>query len=183
MKLTLTTGCMSHDITVDDKPIIDICDINELKNLAKKSVESIPDKYFSKTEELIWIMSDVICFCKSSSNNEFKYDSGADDVFSITLLKTKSFRIRQIYDGSSQQEWMLINDNVSTEIPFENLKKILVEILDEYFENPTHQDIKSISITINHIISNVVSEFGVLVSVSDPCECCGDNIYKFLLEI
>ena len=183
MKVEFTTGCITYNVDIDGECVMYM----PLKTVHEKIsyfINHLPDTYNYKIEILEGILSTLITECKQMSEMDVKYGSEHDENLVVNLISTKSYRIRIFYDSVTYKEWITINNKCDfDENDFEFLKHVLLELIDEFIEHPVSNEEHVIMTTLNKIIGTIMFNFGILEDISKTCECCGDTIDTYVLEL
>lgn len=180
MKLTLKTGCLLYNVDVDGKDV-SFLSINELKNIIKYVINNIPDKYSYKPDVLKGLITSIILCCENCKSLTLTYGEQDNEYMYVDILQTLSYSVRCFYDNPTHEEWITVNDYHESIISFDKFKKIISEMIDVYYDNPKFKD--DIISNTNQYLATLVEEFGILSDVGKKCECCGDRIYEYELNI
>lgn len=186
MKLKYQAGCIVYGVEIDDVNTNDIKK-EDLKSKLDFTIENIPYQYHYKSYILLNIITDIITGCKNTETKEIEFSPNEDDILYISILNTKNFRIRDFYDSLTQEDWVTINDyyvgHDYLQYQFGTLQRVLLEVVDELYNNPSVDDPTDFWHIANEILSTIVYNFGILTNVNDRCNCCGDNIETYELNI
>lgn len=183
MKVEFSTGCTVHDTSFDNKSLI-LMDFEDVKKNTLYLINNLPDTYAHKTDILEDIIDTLISDCEHVSEVDCKYGDEKNESIFTNTISTKSHRIRTFYDSATHKMWITIDDDYDfDEMKFDFLKHVLSELVEEYSSHPRFNDEHTKKVTLNGICGSIMSNFGVIEHVSKRCECCGDNICTYVLEI
>lgn len=168
MKLDYTEGCICTSLTVDGTETIDL-DIDTFRNVIKKFLTFGRDKNF-----------DVLFECIHSLIYESYYAELEEEE---ALLDNKNHYVCHInnnqydytewWDKSTTSNMICINKNIWDNILTEEMYKDMCDLIDK---------IDDIAV-LQSIFSSVLERCGKYDCSNKPCECCGDYIRHYAMEI
>ena len=168
MKLNYTEGCICTSLTVDGTETIDL-DIDTFRNVIKKFLTFGRDKNF-----------DVLFECIHSLIYESYYAELEEEE---ALLDNKNHYVCHInnnqydytewWDKSTRSDMICINKNIWDNILTEEMYKDMCDLIDK---------IDDIAV-LQSIFCSVLERCGKYDCSNKPCECCGDYIRHYAMEI
>ena len=168
MKLDYTEGCICTSLTVDGTETIDL-DIDTFRNVIKKFLTFGRDKNF-----------DVLFECIHSLIYESYYAELEEEE---ALLDNKNHYVCHInnnqydytewWDKSTTSNMICINKNIWDNILTEEMYKDMCDLIDK---------IDDIAV-LQSIFCSVLERCGKYDCSNKPCECCGDYIRHYAMEI
>lgn len=184
MLVQFIEGCMSYHVSVDNKDIIGM-NKEDMFNYTKQVISNLPElsshDKLQDTDIFANAIDSLLSNCSSViRGDEIKYGTEENEILFVNILNTKKYRIRQMYECVTDEQTTIIDDLYIWNYRFQELKQILNDVVDEYFEHPNTDDEESMSITINGMLSDLIRVFGEIHDVY-RCEQCGDSVYTYEL--
>ena len=168
MEISLTTGCICHNLTIDGQSISKI-DYHEILECIQKIINNIKNKdtLISEFIEFIFIAGD--------------YDESTEDYY----YKMDNYEVRSVvesdipnpkncdYDFTKTyhyREYLTINGEDLENLPIDKIRSYLINLITDSTYMRTDY------------LYQLVEDLGVAKFVSH-CEECGDNVYTYTIKI
>lgn len=192
MELIYTTGCISEGLRVDNKDFIYSYKLEECKEIFNKVFDWCVENQNEKTRTLFKeTIFDLMNLCNiSTEEKELKY--GDDDFESIMVvtLKTDKHCIRSFYDVNTDAIRLSVDIYDSDELTIKDLRNIIDEVVQIYYKKPLgikeilkEDNNEIIKIFLQSQITNIIESQGVINHISEPCQCCGDIVYQYKIDL
>lgn len=183
MKVEFIEGCMSYDIKVDGKFIMTL-DTNEVIEKTKYFIEHLPIELTLGKDVYTFLFDDIMRQCLNvKQSDEIKYGEDDNEILFSSIINTKTYRIRILYENISCDHFTIIDDMNIEYVSYETLNKILLELLDEYTTNLKKDiDDDEIKLMMNRIMLEFVCRLG---DVTDTYHCgqCGDTVFTYTMYV
>ena len=187
MKITLDTGCMSYHVSFDKDCLMFMDDMSEIYN---KTIYVIRNVRYENMDDLRQVLidsiEDLVDSCENSSERDVFYGDDAFEKMIVHTLNTKSHRIHYFYDYNIGEDWIVADDKKLTNnsyVDIDFIREVLIDVFDYYISNPRYDIQEDIKLKINGVLGNIIEGSHNIEHVSEPCECCGDSIYTYMIEI
>ena len=168
MKLNYTEGCICTSLTVDGTETIDL-DIDTFRNVIKKFLTFGRDKNF-----------DVLFECIHSLIYESYYAELEEEeklldnkIHYVCHINHNQYDYTEWRDKGTTYDMICINKNVWDNILTEEMYKDMCDLIDK---------IDDIAV-LQSIFCSVLERCGKYDCSNKPCECCGDYIRHYAMEI
>ena len=165
--LKYTNGCTCTSLTVDDVETIDM-DINDFRKVIKQMVRL----YFHKMNEYVFnFMKDMV----SDYTNESKaIQSSKDDFYEVRVYEKYVDNVLITYCEVFFEDMIFFDHKLWNKNVNDYVLYLVDKLIDETEDISIFQD----------FFCKVIGHYGILEDgYPHYCDCCGDYIYSYTMEI
>ena len=170
MKLNYTDGCICTSITVDAQETIDL-DIDTFRNVIKKFLTFGRDKNFVVLLECIHKLIQETYYTELDEKEEGEFLDNMNHY--VCHINNNQYDYTEWWDKSTTSEMICINKNIWDNILTEEMYKDMCDLIDK---------IDDIAV-LQSIFCSVLERCGKYDCSDKPCDCCGDYIRHYTMEI
>ncbi len=171
MKLEYTDGCICTSLTVDDTETIDL-DIDTFRNVIKKFLTFGRDKKFAVLLECIHKLIQETYYTELEKNEE--EEELIDNMnHYVCHINNNQYDYFEWWDKDTTYDMIGINKNIWDNIFTEEMYKDMCDLIDK---------IDDIAV-LQTIFCFVLERCGKYDCSDRPCDCCGDYIQHYTMEI
>lgn len=173
MKLNYTDGCICTSLTVDGTETIDL-DIDTFRNVIKKFLTFGRDKNFVVLLECIHKLIEETYYTEldEKEGEEEEFLDNMNNHY-VCHINNNQYDYTEWWDKSTTSEMICINKNIWDNILTEEMYKDMCDLIDK---------IDDIAV-LQSIFCSVLERCGKYDCSKKPCECCGDYIRHYAMEI
>lgn len=168
MKLDYTDGCICTSLTVDGTETIDL-DIDTFRNVIKKFLTFGRDKNFDVLFECIHSLIYESYYAELEEEEELLDNNN----HYVCHINNNQYDYTEWWDKSTTSHMICINKNIWDNILTEEMYKDMCDLIDK---------IDDIAV-LQSIFCSVLEKCGKYDCSNKPCECCGDYIRHYVMEI
>ena len=168
MKLDYTDGCICTSLTVDGTETIDL-DIDTFRNIIKKFLTFGRDKNFDVLFECIHSLIYESYYAELEEEEELLDNKN----HYVCHINNNQYDYTEWRDKGTTYDMICINTNVWDNILTKEMYKDMCDLIDK---------IDDIAV-LQSIFCSVLERCGKYDCSNKPCECCGDYIRHYAMEI
>lgn len=170
MKLNYTDGCICTSLTVDGTETIDL-DIDTFRNVIKKFLTFGRDKNFAVLLECIHKLIEETYYTELDEKEEEEFLDNMNHY--VCHINNNQYDYTEWWDKSTMSTMICINKNIWDNILTEEMYKDMCDLIDKIDDTAVLQS----------IFCSVLEKCGKYDCSNKPCECCGDYIRHYAMEI
>ena len=171
MKLNYTDGCICTSLTVDGTETIDL-DIDTFRNVIKKFLTFGRDKNFAVLLECIHKVIEETYYTELDEKEEEEFLDNMNNHY-VCHINNNQYDYTEWWDKKATYDTVCINGNTWDNILTEEMYKDMCDLIDK---------IDDIAV-LQSIFCSVLERCGKYDCSDKPCECCGDYIRHYAMEI
>ena len=171
MKLNYTDGCICTSLTVDGTETIDL-DIDTFRNVIKKFLTFGRDKNFVVLLECIHKLIEETYYTELDEKEEEEFLDNMNNHY-VCHINNNQYDYTEWWDKKATYDTVCINGNTWDNILSEEMYKDMCDLIDK---------IDDIAV-LQSIFCSVLERCGKYDCSKKPCECCGDYIRHYAMEI
>lgn len=173
MKLNYTDGCICTSLTVDGIETIDL-DIDTFRNVIKKFLTFGRDKNFVVLLECIHKLIEETYYTEldEKEGEEEEFLDNMNNHY-VCHINNNQYDYTEWWDKTTTSNMICINKNTWDNILSEEMYKDMCDLIDK---------IDDIAV-LQSIFCSVLERCGKYDCSNKPCECCGDYIRHYAMEI
>ena len=170
MKLNYTDGCICTSITVDAQETIDL-DIDTFRNVIKKILTFGRDKDNTVLLECVHILIEESYY--SELEDEEEEDNLEHMNHYVCHINNNQYSYTEWWDKKATYDTVCINGNTWDNVLTEEMYKDMCDLIDKIDDTAILQT----------ILCTILERCGKYDCSNRPCDCCGDYIRHYVMEI